>query len=109
METKSLWQIIKGSLTGTDNEGSAKRMLLLYFAAILLTSLTMVYNYCFYLAAIAQLPTITHIKIVAMYEAVNFSYQLSIMIFAGLATFEGVITIIKTVFGKNSNDTKDVQ
>lgn len=107
METKSLWQIVKGSLTGTDNEGSAKRMLLLYFACILLTSLTAVYNYCFYLAAIAVLPTVTHVKIVSMYEAVNFSYQLSIMIFAGLATFEGVITIIKTVFGKKEDERKD--
>lgn len=101
METKkSFWEIIKGTLTGVDNEGSAKRITTFYFAVILITSLTLVYEYCFYLAVISLVPTVVQVSVVKMYEAIHFSLQLTLWLLCGLATVETVTSLIRTIRGK---------
>ena len=102
METKSLWQILKGTLLGTDSEGSAKRATSFFFVIILLTSLTLVYEYCFYISIIAKEPTAVQTMVVKMYEAIHFSLQLSIWVFLGLATIESVTNLWKTIKGNNT-------
>jgi hypothetical protein len=96
---KSLWTTIKETLQGTNSEGSAKRATAFYFTAILLTSLTAVYEYGFYKAVNAIKPTEVHILVIKMYDGIHFSLQLSIWGFFGLATIETITTLVKVIKG----------
>lgn len=109
MEDKSLWQIIKGTVMGTDGHGSSKRATSFYIVTILITSLLAVYEYCFYKASLCTAPTTAQLKIVSMYEGIHFLLHCSLWMFAGLATIETVTNLIKVIRGYAPKETEPKQ
>lgn len=106
-EKKTFWQIIKGSLSGTDGEGSAKRLCMAFFCLCLIMPSKIVYLICFYAASISLAPTSVQIMIVKMYQPLNWTEQLSLWMFAGLATFEGVSNLVKWFRGGKAEEKKN--
>lgn len=105
MEKKTFIEIIKGTLTGTDGDGSAKRITSFWFAVVLLGTLTGVYEHCFYLSVTSLVPTKVQEMVVRMYEPLHYSLQLTIWMLCGLATIETVTALIKTLKGdKKENE-----
>lgn len=109
MENKSIGQIFKGTLLGTDGEGSAKRMCMMFICLFILLPSKITYLYCLYLSVISSAPTTTQLIIVRIYEGMTFWEHVSLWMFAGLATFEGVVALIKWIRGGNSEDKKEDQ
>jgi len=101
---KSFTEIFKSTFTGANEEGSSKRVTSFYFVAILLTSMTMVYEYCFYLAVSAVAPSSTQVMVVKMFDSIHYSLQLTIWMLLGLATVETITALIRTVRGGDKKE-----
>lgn len=107
METKKgLFQTLLGSIQGVNNEGSAKRMTMFWVVVVLLTSMTATHEYCYYLAVISLNPTTVQIIVVKSFEPIHFSLQVTLWMFAGLATVESVTALIKMVKGGGNSEIK---
>jgi hypothetical protein len=109
MKNKTFWDIIIGTFAGATGEGSSKRATSFYLVVVILSSLTAIYEYCFYLSSISLAPTSVQIAIVNMYKPIHFSIQLSVWMFFGLATIETVTTLVRTIkgdSGKNDPENK---
>ncbi len=97
---KGFWDIIKGTLAGVDNEGSAKRATSFYTVIVLITGLDAVYIYAFW-RSINKLCSDEICKIVMnMYEPVLDVHFLFVLVLLGLATIEMITNLIKTVKGQ---------
>jgi hypothetical protein len=101
-----LFKTILGTVKGANNEGSSKRIAAAYFTIVILSTLTGVYSYGYYLACQTTEPTKVHLIIVDMYIYVISAYLLSIWAFFGLATIEMVRSLIATVRGNNPSPTE---
>ena len=101
---KSIWDIIKGTLTGINNDGSAKRATAAYFTIVLLTSLLAVYELAFWRSSGKLTPNSLDINIVDNYTNVLYSCQIALYIFLGLATVETITTLVKTFKGQGGVD-----
>jgi len=98
METKkTFWQTWLGTFSGTDGEGSAKRMTMMFICIMLLLPMELMHEYCYYLAVISPKPTEAQMIVVKSYEGMNFAYQITLWMFAGLATIETLTAFIKTI------------
>ena len=91
--------VLIGTFSSATGEGSAKRATSFYLVVVILSSLTAIYEYCFYLSSISVNPTVVQISIVDMYKPIHFSIQLSVWMFFGLATIETVTALIRTIKG----------
>jgi hypothetical protein len=98
---KSIWTILKETLIGFNNEGSAKRATAAYVTAIILTAITAVYCIAFLKASEAYTPTSVQVAIVEMFCAVLYSWQLCLYILFGLATFETITNLVKLWRGQS--------
>lgn len=103
---KTFWQIIKETLIGFNNEGSAKRATAAYVTLVILTALTVVYSIAFMNAAQSPSPTKVQDAIVDMYCAVLWSWQLFIYVNFGLATIETIQNLLKTWRGQPTEPIK---
>lgn len=107
MENKSLWQIIKGSFTGSDNEGSAKRMASFYFTAVLITAMVGVYLYCYYLAVNAAAPTTTQTIVVNSFEWTFGAMLLTVWVFFGFTSGDKLMDLFRFMRGGNNPPAKE--
>ncbi len=107
METKkTFWEIIKGTLAGVNNEGSAKRATSFYTVMILITGLDAVYIYAFW-RSINKLCSDEICKMVMkMHEPILDVHFLFVLVLLGLATIEMITNLIKTVRGQPIIDQK---
>lgn len=101
MENKSLYQIIKGTLLGTDNEGSAKRATGFWLTIFLVSSLVGVEEYCYIIAVSALVPTAAQMVVVKSHESVIWSILISGMIYSGLTSVDKIIDFFKFLKGGN--------
>ncbi len=99
MENKSLWQIIKGTLLGTDNEGSAKRATGFWLTIALVSSLIGAEEYCYILANACITPTAAQIIVVKSHESIIWSILISGMIYSGLTSVDKIIDFFKFIKG----------
>jgi len=99
----NLWKTLVGTIQGLDNEGSAKRVTVMFFTVVLLSSLLWVYNAGFIAAYKAVAPTQVHASIVSMYTTVLYSILLTIWVLLGLATIETITSLIKLLKGVQDN------
>lgn len=98
METKkTFFQTFLGTISGVDNEGSAKRITMAFICLLLLFPMQLVHSYCFYLSVISATPTKIQIIVAESFESMNYAYQVSLWMFAGLATIETITVLIKTI------------
>lgn len=98
MDTKkTFFQTFLGTISGVDNEGSAKRITMAFICLLLLFPMQAVHNYCFYLSIISAKPTETQLIVTKSFEDMNYAYQVSLWMFAGLATIETITVLIKTI------------
>lgn len=95
----NLFKTLVGTIQGLDNEGSAKRVTVLFFTVVLLSSLIWVYNSALTAAYSAIAPTTIHTAIVAMFTTVLYSILLTIWVLLGLATIETITSLIKLIKG----------
>jgi hypothetical protein len=97
---KTIWQILKETLIGFNNEGSAKRATAAYVTVVILSALTTVYAIAFMNAANASDPTKVQIAVVDMYCPVLWSWLLFVCANFGLATIETLQNLLKTWRGQ---------
>lgn len=97
----SLSKTILGTIQGLNNEGSAKRIISIYFTVVLLTGLLFIMAKTMLIAAEAPKPTEVHVMIVKMFPSIIYSVQLTIWVLLGLATVETITTLVKTIRGGN--------
>lgn len=96
METnKSLWEVIKGTIKGIDNEGSAKRATTFYTVVILITLLDIVFSYKFYTASTTEIDKM----VIDMFPYVLSAHLIFAILLLGLATIEMITNLIKVVKG----------
>jgi len=101
---KTFGQILKETLIGFNNEGSAKRATAAYVVGIILTSMVAVFEIAFLNAASATVPTIVQVSIVESYTIVMYSFQLCLYILFGLATLETITNLVKLWRGQPIQD-----
>lgn len=101
---KTLWQTMLGTIQGTSGEGSAKRICMAFFCLCIIMPSKIVYLVCFYLSAISLAPTSVQVLVIKMYQPLTWTEHLSLWMFAGLATFEGVVALLKWIRGGNANE-----
>lgn len=111
MENKSLWQLLKGTLMGTDNEGSAKRATGFWLTIIILTSLVIVEEYCYIIANKALIPTTAQMVTVNSHTTIIGSVIVTGLIYGGLTSVDKLIDLFKFIKGGNNNaeSTKSVE
>jgi len=104
METKekSMWATIKGTLIGSDGEGSAKRAASAYFTMVLLTSLIGIEEYCYYLAIKSLDPTTAQMIVVRSHESIIWLICLTLWLFFGFTSVDKIIDFIKFIKGKDT-------
>jgi hypothetical protein len=107
-KAKGLWDILKGTLAGIDNEGSAKRITSFYIVMFLLTALHAVYLIAFMVivnrAASNISPSSIDTTVIKMYDYVFAMDHFTIWLLLGLATVETITGLVKTIKGQNTND-----
>lgn len=103
----NLYKTLIGTIQGLDNEGSAKRVTVMFFTVVLLSSVLWVYNNGFTAAYLAATPTTVHTSIVAMYTTVLYSILLTIWVLLGLATIETITSLIKLIKGVPDKKEED--
>lgn len=106
MENKTLWQIIKGTLLGTDNEGSAKRATGFWLTIALVSSLIGAEEYCYILANACVTPTIAQMIVVKSHESIIWSILISGMIYSGLTSVDKIIDFFKFIKGGNNKESE---
>ncbi len=94
---KTFWQTILGTLVGIDNEGSAKRISMAFICICLLLPMNITLQYCYHKASSSSAPTEAQILVIKSYEEINFSYQITFWMCAGLATLERLTDFIKAI------------
>lgn len=97
---KGIWEIIKGTLTGLDNQGSAKRATAAFVTGIILCSLVIVYEIAFLYSVRTGHPNRIHVIVVEMFLYLIYAFIIYGCILLGLATLETITTLVKTIRGK---------
>ncbi len=95
----NFFKTILQTITGLNNEGSAKRISSLYFSVILLTSVLYVFEKAFTVSANALVPTPAQMIVIKMCIPIVYSLETTILIMLGLATVETITSLIKTIKG----------
>lgn len=104
MENQSLWKLLKGTISGTDQQGSAKRATAFYVVIVLISAITFVYVRGFYMS-INKLCSEEICKIIInLYPTVLWSFIVFVLILLGLATVENITNIFKVIRGVKSDD-----
>lgn len=106
---KTLWQTIKSSFQGLNNEGSAKRMTSFYIVALPLTALLGVYIWAYRFAVLSASPTSIQIRVVSDYKEILWTLVILILTLLGFATLELLTSILKRVTGQNDKGTDSEQ
>lgn len=103
---KNMWDIIKGSITGVDGEGSSKRMATMYVLMFLVTPLNIAFIWAFMESV--HLPDGNKIAafIAGMYISILGIYIIYIAINSGLTSVEQLANFWKTIKGQKTDDQK---
>jgi protein-S-isoprenylcysteine O-methyltransferase Ste14 len=96
---KSLWQILLGTISGTDQQGSAKRATAAYVVLVLITMIVIVFSIGFYMA-INKLCSDEICKIIiGLFPSVLWTLVIFVLILLGLATMENITSLWKAIRG----------
>ncbi len=103
---KSLIDIIKGTITGVDGEGSSKRMATMYVLMFLVTPMTAAFIWAFLEAV--HMPDGSKIAmfILGMYITILGILFIYVGINSGLTSVEQLSNLWKTIKGQKTDDQK---
>lgn len=102
-KTKGLWEILKGTLTGIDGEGSNKRLAAFYIITVLITALVGVYVYEFHCVVQKGGSDPASMYILKMLNPMLDVLLMFVGVAMGLASIEQITTLFKTIRGQGDS------
>jgi predicted exporter len=102
---KTILDLIKGTLTGVDGEGSAKRISMLHML-LLITLLHFVYAFAFtFIVCVASpnvTPSVIHTQVISYFEEVDIIDCIIFLTLAGYAVIESITKLVQVFKGQKS-------